>query len=181
MVQQGDDQEQVEQDGGRGRRGEAVHRVEQAALEGGQRDEHQVGEGDARQLHRQAEMRGIGAETWGYDMQDGGREDLAQDQEDDEGGEQAGEGVLREAHRVFAAFLRDHAGEQRHEGGAEGAFGEQRAEQVRQAEGDEEGVAGGAGAERRRGEDFPNEAQHAADHGVAADGRDAAEQGHANP
>jgi hypothetical protein len=48
------------------------------------------------------------------------------------------------------------------------------AEQVRQAERHEEGVAGGAGAERGGREDLPREAEHAADHGVAADGRDAA-------
>ena len=162
-------------------RGEAVDGVEQAALKGRQRDEDEVGEGDAGELHRQPEMRGVGAEAGRHHVQDGGREDLAQDQEDDERGEQAREGILGEAHRGDAPFLCDHAGEEGHEGGAEGAFGEERAEQVGQAQRHEESVAGGAGAERRCGQDFAHEAQHAADHGVAADGRHAAEQSHANP
>ena len=126
-------------------------------------------------------MRGIGAEAGSDHVQDSGRENLAEDQEDDERREQAGEGVLREAHRELPPFLRDHAGEQRHEGGAEGAFREQSSEQVGQAEGDEEGVARRTGAERGSREYLAHEAQDTADHGVTADGRHAAEQSHMNP
>ncbi len=84
MVQQRGDDEQVEQDGGRGSRGELVDGVQQAALKGGEGDEDEVGECDPGELHRQPEMRGIRVEAGRHDVKNGGRENLAQDQEDDQ-------------------------------------------------------------------------------------------------
>ena len=71
------------------------------------------------------------------------------------------------------------AGEERHEGGAERAFGEEAAEQVGQAQRDEERVGHRPGAEERRGQHVADEAQDAAHHGIAADRRDRAQQSHA--
>ena len=66
------------------------------------------------------------------------------------GEQQHGERVLGEGARGVAAVGRDHAGEERHEGGAEGALGKERAEQVGQAKGDEERIGDRACAQTRR-------------------------------
>ena len=55
------------------------------------------------------------------------------------------------------------AGEERHEGGIEGALGEQAPEQVGQAEGDEERVRHRPGPDRRRDQNIAHKTQHAAD------------------
>ena len=60
---------------------------------------------------------------------------------------QAGQRFLGECARRLAALALQALGEQRHEGGVEGALAEQAAEQVGKTEGDEEGVGHRAGAE----------------------------------
>ena len=73
--------------------------------------------------------------------------------------------------RLAAAF--EPLGEQRHEGRIEGAFGEERAEQVGKAEGDDEGLRHRPGADHGSGHHVADEAERAAHQGepptVAAD------------
>ena len=96
-------------------------------------------------------------------------EDLAEENEDEKRRQQHRERILGEKPAPTAAALRGHrAGEKRHEGGGEGAFGKQAAEQIGQALGNEERVGHRAGAEERRGQDIADEAQHAAHHRVAS-------------
>ena len=87
-----------------------VDGVQQPALEGGERDEDQIGEGDAGQLHRQLEMGGVGIEAWRHDMQDGGGKDFAEDQEDGQRRQQPGKRILGEAHGGVVPVLGNHAG-----------------------------------------------------------------------
>ena len=68
---------------------------------------------------------------------------------------------------------------ERHEGRVEGALGKQAAEQVREAEGDEEGVGDRPGAERGGDEDVADEAEDAARRGSAADGGEIPQERHA--
>ena len=63
----------------------------------------------------------------------------------------------------------------RHEGGVEGAFGEDRAEMIGQPQRDEEGIGDRPGAEHRRQHDVAHEAGDARQQRQAADGEDASE------
>ncbi len=72
-------------------------------------------------------------------------------------------------------FRRQQAGKGGHEGGVERALAEQAAEQVGQLERDEERIRHRPGAQHRRDQHIAREAQHAAGHGPAADGEDAAQ------
>ncbi len=108
-----------------------------------------------------------------------GHEDFADEDKAEQHREQHGEGFLGKfAHRRLAA-LGERARGQRHEGGAEGAFGEQAAEQIGQALGDEERVGHRPGAEDRRGQDVADEAEDPAHQRIGADRGDRAEQSHA--
>ena len=72
-------------------------------------------------------------------------------------------GDLRPLHR-------EGAREGRHESGIEGALAKQAPKEVRQLQGDEEGVGKRAGAKHGGDQHVPGEAQNPADHGPAADG-----------
>ena len=72
-----------------------------------------------------------------------------------------GMGLAREGQRLGAAMVLQLAREQGHEGRREGALGEQAAEEVRQLEGDEEGVGHRARAQHRRQHDVADEAHDA--------------------
>ena len=68
--------------------------------------------------------------------------------------------------------------EQRHEGGGEGPFGEQAAEQIGQAEGDDESVGDHARAQEVGDQHVADEAEHTAEQRVSADGGDRFQQIH---
>src|SRR5467141_1784919 len=70
-------------------------------------------------------------------------------------------------------------GEDRHESLRERALGEQPPQLVRDAEGDEEGVGGEAGAESAGDDEVAQVAQDAADEGQAADRGQGAQEVHA--
>jgi hypothetical protein len=70
------------------------------------------------------------------------------------------------------------AREQGHEGRREGALGEQAAEEVRQLEGDEEGVGHSTRAQHRRQHDIADETHDPAQQREAADGGDGAAEAH---
>ena len=171
------DHHHVHQDRRGGGEGEAAERVEDAGEERGERDEEDVGEGDAAVGDREGEAL-VAGEARGHRVDEGGHEDPAEGDEEDEHEGEAGEGVAGEALGVLAGL--DLLGEQRHEGEVEGALGEEAAEHVRQGEGDEEGLRHRAGAEEGRHQDVAEEAEDAGDEGPGADaeeGREEADSG----
>ena len=102
-----------------------------------------------------------------------GREEEREREQHDVDGEQRRGDLVGEAPRRRLAVLLERAGIGRHEGGVEGAFGENGAEMVGQAEGDEEGVGDGAGAENGGHDHVADEAREARDERQPADGGDA--------
>ena len=84
----------------------------------------------------------------------------------------------REDQRGIAALALQLAREQRHEGGGEGAFREQAAEQVGQLERHDERVGDRPRAQHRRQDDVAHEADDAAQQREAADGGDGAAEAH---
>ena len=173
------DQRQVEQDG-RGRdMGETVDAVQHAAIERGERDEEQIGKGDAAELDGHGEGRRIVAHAGRQQAHDQRHGDDQDRRERHQHQQQGGMGLAGEGDRLGAAMVLQLAREQRHEGRREGAFGEQAAEEVRQLESDEEGVGHRARAQHRRQHDVADEARDAAQQREAADGGDGAAEAHA--
>jgi hypothetical protein len=99
--------------------------------------------------------------------------DTDQDQE-----QHAGDAIDQGPGFGRAARLR-YSAEDGHEGLRECALGKHAAQQVGQAEGDEEGVGHHAGAEGAGDDEVAHEAQDARQQGHAADGGQGAEQVHA--
>ena len=157
------DDRQIEQDGRARRRGEAVIGVEDAGEQRLQRDQRQVGKGDARERHRQLEAFGIepGREHADHpgreDHRDGEQHEVDDNQRrGDLVGEQLGGGEpgLLQGARIG-----------RHEGRGEGALGEDGAEMVGQPEGDEERICHRACAQDRRHDHVADESGEARDEG----------------
>ena len=102
----------------------------------------------------------------------GVKQERERKQHEVDGDECRGDAVGEEFGRVDASLLED-ARIGRHEGGGEGALGEDGAEMVGQAEGDEEGVGHGACAEHRGHDHVADEARDAGDERLPTDGGDA--------
>ena len=152
---------------------EAAERVQHAGEQGGQRDEQDVGEGDAAVLDREREAL-VAGEAAGHGEHQPGHGDQADEDEEDQHGGEAGERVAGEALGVLAGL--DLLGEHRHEGEVEGALGEEAAEHVGQGEGDQEGLRHRAGAEEGGHQDVAREAEHAAEHRPGADAQERRQQ-----
>ena len=167
------DHHHVHQDRRGGRQREAAERVQHAGEERGQRDQDDVGEGDAAVLDREREAL-VAGEAARHREDQPGHQDLAEDGEEDEHEAEARERVAGEALGILAAL--DLLGEHRHEGEVEGALGEEAAEHVRQREGDQEGLRHRAGAEQRRHQDVAGEPEHAARHRPPADREEGGQQ-----
>ncbi len=179
--QQRGDQKQVQHDRRRRGSGEAVDRVQQPALQRRQRDEQEIGKGDAREGDDERELAGRGIKPGRDHPHHRRHEDFAEEDKAEQHREQDGKGFLgKVAHRRLAAFGQRPRG-QRHEGGAEGAFGEQAAEQVGQPLRDEERVGHRSRPEDRRGQDVADEAEDPAHQRIGTDRGDRAEQRHAAP
>ena len=176
--QQAGDQKQVQQDRGRGRRGEAVDGIKKAALQCRQRDEQEIGEGDAGQRDDQVELAGLGAETGGDDRHQPGHENFAEQHKSEQHRKQHREGFLgKDAHGRLAALGQRARGE-RHKGGVERPLGKQAAKQIWEALRHKEGVGDRPGAEDRRGQNIADKAEHPAYQRIGADRRDRAKQSH---
>ena len=171
------DHHDVHQDRRRGGQGEAAERVEDAGEERGQRDEDDVGEGDAAVLDREREAL-VAGEARRHGEDEPGHGDLPGDGEEEEDEAEAGEGVAGEALGVLAAL--ELLGEERDEGEVEGALGEEAAEHVRQREGDQEGLRHRAGAEERRHDDVAGEAEDARDEGPGSDAEEGGQEPDSN-
>ena len=112
-----------------------------------------------------------------YVEQPGGREFARQDEEEQRR-KQDRHRILGEALGVGLAVLRDHPGKERNERGGERTLGKEAAEEIGEALRDEERVGHRPRAEEGGGQDIPDKAENPARHGVAADGRSRAQQGH---
>ena len=165
----------VEQDRRRRRGGEAMQRVEDAAPQGHERNEQEIGERDPRQRHRERELLRLSGKARRQHFDRLRRENKRQRQEDDlRRQEQREDAVAEQACRRGAA-LGAHPRIGRNEGGVERALGEDGAEMVRQPKRDKEGVGDRPGADNGRQHDVAQEAGQAREQRVAADGEDLAD------
>jgi len=78
---------------------------------------------------------------------------------------------------MLGTLLFQRAGEHRHEGRVERAFGKQPAEQVGEAKGGVEGIGHRTGAEYRRQQRVAHEAKDSGEQGEPADGEEIAVEG----
>ncbi len=170
---EGDDLRDVEQDGSGCRDPELVQRIENSAEQRCQRDQHQIGEGQPGQHHREGELlrrRAVEAER--DEVGRGPGEDLEQHRHQQQRGQQHREGVLGEVHAVAeagAVLVRDLAVEHRDERRGEGSLGEQGAEHVGHSPGDGEGIGGEIGADELGEQHVAGKAKNPADQGQSAD------------
>ncbi len=160
-------------------RREAGHReiavaVQHPRGEGRQRDQHQIGKGDAQQLAGQLHFRRIVMKARREDHHHIGREQHAQCsqpcQNEPEHASRTIHQLFDVRQRALGAVLRQH----RHEGLGEGPLGEQPAEEVGDLERDEERIRRRTGAEVAGDHHIAYHAQHArqqghdTDHGAGA-------------
>ena len=171
------DHADVEQNRRRGRRGEALMRVERPRDQGFERDQCEIGEGDARERHREIEARRIVGKSGRQYPHDRGRKG-ERDREQHELHDHHPRGdPVGEAPRRAGAVPLQRAGIGGHECGAERALGEDRAEMIGQPECDEKSVGDRPGAEDRRHYDVANEAGDAGGERKPADGEDTPDHG----
>ena len=169
--QQRADQHHVEDDRREGRSREPADRVQDAAEQRRQRDEHQVGKGDPAELDRQGVALAVGREARGQAADhDRAWQSRARSTTTSSTVRHHRERLPGEAPRLVLALALERAREQRHEGGVEGALGEQPAEEIGELEADEEAVGHRRGAEHARDHEVADEAQHARDQREGADG-----------
>ena len=145
--QQASDHDDVEQAGRRGGGREPAERIQNRAHQRGERDEPQIGEGQPRHLHGEIEALRLVGKAGGEQPDQRRHGELGSDGDEGEHDDHQGQHALGEGARRCRSQLGAQAGEHRHEAGIEGAFGEQAAKEVRQAEGDEERVGYRPGAE----------------------------------
>jgi hypothetical protein len=152
--QQRRDQSQVEQDRRRRIDPEFVQRIEDAPQQRHKADQHQIGNGETRQLYRKGELVVRHAvEPARQRQRHGPGEQLEDDRHDDQDRQQHRQHVLREGHagrQARPVLVGDLAVEHRDERSRECSFGEQRAEHVGESKGDEEGIRREARADKAR-------------------------------
>ena len=154
---------------------EAVLGVQGAHAQRGQPDQEEVREHHARELDGERLLGGIGREA-GCDRaeQPGGQRDAQERRRRQrrKGGAQRG---AHEAVQLLARADGGVFGEHGDDGRRQRALGQQPAQDVRDAIGDEEGVGDRPGAEHEGDDHVPHEAEDAADQRGAADGAERAD------
>ncbi len=155
-----------------GRR-ETLHGVEDAAIERHQRDQQQIGKGDAGEIDRQRIALGVMDKAGRQHVDDGGRENERHRQQQQLRQQQQREDAVGEQPCPRRTALLADAGIGRHVSGVEGALGEDGAEMVGQAQSDEKGVGHRPGAQDRRQDDVADKAGDSRQQGEAADREDA--------
>ncbi len=130
----------VEEHGCEGGGGEITVGVERALLQRVYGDEQQVGKGDPRHRHGERELFRVGAETRREQVDDGRHQHPGERQQHDLRSQQQGEDLAGEPVRLFMPVARQDVSIGRHVGGVEGAFAEDGAEVVGQAQRHQEGV-----------------------------------------
>ena len=158
--------------------GEAIDAVQHAAVKRGQRDEDEIGEGDAAELDGQGEGRCVVAHAGCQQRHHAGHGENQQHRERQQHDQKGGVRLAGEGQSFVAALALQLAREQRHESRREGAFGEQAAKEVGQLERDEERVGHPARTEHRRQHDVAHEAHDAAQQREAADSGNGAAEAH---
>jgi hypothetical protein len=160
---------QVEQDRGEGWDPETPEGIEDAPGQGGQRDEQEIGEGQAQHLR--------GEHPLPRDIRKAGGEDDNQERRRQDPGRRHHQECCRQGPRRVVDEALEVLGpppglvlrEDRNEGEGKGPFGKQAAHQVRDAEGDEEGVGPRIGAEDPSHDQIAKESEDPGDQGVSAD------------
>ena len=169
------DHREVEQDRRRRGRRKAAERIEDAAVERHQRDQQQIGKGDARELDREREALAVVREARRQHRDHRRREDQRDREQHRLHDEQQREDAVGEQLRRVGAGLLADARIGGHEGGVERAFGEDRAEMIGQPQRHEEGVGDRARAEDGRQHDVAHKAGDARQQREAADREDASD------
>ena len=166
--------------GREGRRGEALAGLEHAAEQGRQRDEQQIGEGDPAELDRERELQRARREAGGQDAHQPGHQ-RARPATTTAASVSASTLRASPANRSGrgTAAARAQPGEQRHERGAEGALGEQAAQEVGELQADEERIGHRAGAQRRGDQQVAHEAGDARQRREPAHGQRGTADAHA--
>ena len=159
----------IQQRGREGGNGKAVPGIEDRARQRGQRNQQNIGKGDAQQRAGKRELIGGIGKTGGGDQNHPRRgEHPRNGHQRQRQRQQAGDVGDKEPRRLFAllAFI---LGEDRHERLRKGAFGENTPQQVRQLKGDEKGVRGHPGAEHPRHNGVTGKTQYAGKQGHGTD------------
>ncbi len=164
---------EVEKDRRGGGGGEALQRIEDAAVERDQRDQQQIRKGDARELDRERIAARIFRKTRRQDVDHLRSEQQRQGQQHDLACQQQGENAVGKQAGPLRTPLLAQARIGRHKGGVEGALGEDGAEMIGQPQRHEEGVGGRPGAQHRRQHDVAEKAGDPREQRVAADREDA--------
>ena len=107
-----------------------------------------------------------------------GIRNMTDEREGHQGRQQQRQRMARETLRGFLAVALALGGVKRHEGGREGALGEQAAKQIGQALRDEERIRHGTRAQKHGRQRVAHETRHPAYDGQAADGEKGARESH---
>ncbi len=170
--QRGDDR-QVEKNGRAGGGGEAVIGVEDAGEQRLDRHEREIGEGDAGERDGKVEARRIVHEARSEHAHDPWREQQRKSQEHEIDGDQSRRDLIGEELGGGKPRLFQGARIGRDEGCRKRPFGEDGAEMVGKAEGNEKGVGHRAGAEDCRHDHVADKTREARDEREPADGGNA--------
>ena len=165
--EQGRDQHEVQQHRGERGGGEALAGLESAREQGGQRDQQQIGEGDPAQIDGELVLQRARGEAGRQAAHQPGHRELAQDHHAGQHQRQHRQGLAREPGRGGRPLGGAEPAVERHEGGGEGALGEQAAQEVGELQADEEGVGDRPGAQCRSDQEVAREAGDARERGEA--------------
>ena len=113
------------------------------------RDEGEVGKRDPRHLDREGEFVRIAIEMWRNQTDEQRHVGIGEGEQDELGNQQQRQDAAGELRRAVLAFGVQHMGVSRDIGGVEGAFAEDRAKRIGQANRDEISVSEGGLAQQR--------------------------------
>ena len=164
---------QIEQNGAAAAAAKRERAFENAAVQGDQRDQQKIGEGDARELYCQSEALGIRGKSRRQQLDHRRRENERDDQQDDLACKQQGEHTISEELRRIGATLLADARIGWDEGRVERTLGENRAEMIWQPQRDEKRIRDRSSSEHGREHNVPRKARDARYQRQAADSEDA--------
>ena len=148
--QGGQDHREVQDDGREGRRREVPERIEDPHAEGDQRDQQDVGEHQPGQEDGEVVLGRHLGEAGRHDRHDERGEEDAEKRNDDEEDRQGREGDVGQLQRLLPGLVPQVFREDGDEGDGQRPLGEEPPEEVRDPEGDEEGVRRETRAEEGR-------------------------------
>ena len=152
-----------------------MHHIEHAAIQRHQRDQQQIGKGDARQFDREPALLGLIGKAGRQDAHRLRHEQPGHHQQNHLRQKQQREDAIGEQPRRDLAALAVDMGIGRHERGVERALGKDRPEMIGQPERHEKRIRDRAGAENRGEHDVAGEAGQPRKKRIAADGEDTSE------